>query len=126
MLSRSGELQRYFTADIEATWHKSNSSLKEAFYWNDGEQQRHWKFNRRKDGTWLGSAEDVEGMAEMRFSGNSIHMRYPLQLSLGGRTITLTIDDWLFQVSDDIIINKTCISKFEFRLGDVILTIRKP
>lgn len=126
VLSRGGELKRYFTATIDAKWDKSHGSLNETFYWNDGEiQHRHWQFTLAEDGYWLGTAGDVEGTAKMKFAGNSIHMRYPLRLSIDGSTFTVMMDDWLFQVSDDVIINKTHIKKFGLRLGEVILTIRK-
>lgn len=126
VLSRSGEQLRYFTADIEASWNEKQGQLKEIFYWNDGEKQlRNWLFKAGKDGVWSGTAADVEGQAEMRFAGNAIHMRYQLEVPIDGDVITLTMDDWLYQVSDKIIINKTRMSKFGFRVGEVILTMRK-
>ncbi len=127
VLSRSGELLRHFTADINASWNEKQGNLEEVFYWSDGEKQlRDWLFKPDQNGTWIGSAEDVEGEAELRFAGNAIHMRYQLNVPIDGDTITLTMDDWLYQVTDKVIINKTRMSKFGFSVGEVILTMRKP
>lgn len=126
VLSRSGEQLRYFTADINASWNEKQGHLNEVFYWSDGEKQlRDWTFKAGKNGVWIGTAADVDGQAEMYFAGNAIHMRYQLDVPVDGKTITLTMDDWLYQVSDKVIINKTRMSKFGFRVGEVILTMRK-
>lgn len=73
-----------------------------------------------------GRAGDVKGSAEMRYAGNAVSMNYRLQVTLSnGRSITVNMNDWLYQVDADTLINVTGMSKFGFDVGQVVLTMRK-
>jgi hypothetical protein len=61
----------------------------------------------------------------MEFAGNAIHMNYVLDVPLAsGKNIGIRMDDWLYQVSDNSIVNVTSMSKFGFSVGEVVLTMR--
>lgn len=126
VMNRSGKVTRYFTADIKASWDKNGGVLDEVFQWSDGETQtRVWQFTANPDGTFTGTAGDVIGEANMAYAGNAINMVYQLDVPLeGGNSIAITMDDWLYQVSDQTIVNVTEMKKFGFRVGRVVLTMR--
>lgn len=125
--NRSGKVIRYFEADIDASWNQNGGTLDERFRWNDGEMQtRYWKFTRSGDQQFTGSAGDVVGDAQLKYAGNAIRMDYVLQVPLKNQSsININIKDWLFQVNEQSIMNVTTMKKFGFRVGDVILTIRR-
>lgn len=127
VLSRSGEVRRHFTATIDATWDANGGVLDEVFQWSDGERQtRVWRFERDGERSFVGRAGDVKGSAEMHYAGNAMNMNYRLLVPLSsGRTIAVTMDDWLYQVDDNTLINVTDMSKFGFDVGQVVLTMRK-
>lgn len=126
VMTRSGEVSRYFTADIKASWDENGGILDEVFQWSDGEQQtRVWRFTANEDGTYTGTAGDVIGKANMAYAGNAINMVYQLDVPLeSGNSIAITMDDWLYQVSDKTIVNVTDMRKWGFRVGRVVLTMR--
>lgn len=124
---RNGEVSRYFNATIDARWDENGGVLDEVFIWSDGERQtRVWEFERIGDRHYRGTAGDVVKPAEMRFAGNAVNMKYVLAVPLdSGRTINVTMDDWLYQVNDQTLINVTEMTKFGFKVGEVVLTMRK-
>lgn len=127
LLSRSGKVNRYFTATIDAEWDQNTGVLDEVFQWNDGERQtRVWRFERVGPKRFRGTAGDVVGEADMIYDGNAVNMTYVLEVPLAnGRTITVSMDDWLYQTSNDTLVNVTEMTKFGFRIGQVVLTMRR-
>ncbi len=127
VLSRGGKVNRYFTATIEATWNEDSGTLDEVFQWNDGERQtRVWQFEKVGERHYEGRAGDVVGTAEMRYQGNAVNMEYLLVVPLSnGRTVNIRMDDWLYQTSENTLVNVTEMSKFGFKVGEVVLTMRR-
>ena len=52
-------------------------------------------------------------------------LKYVLEAPYGEGTINLTMDDRMYLVEPDIIVNETVMYKFGIRVGEVILTIIK-
>lgn len=125
--NRAGEVTRHFRADIEAYWDDERGVLDEVFYFSDGEEDvRVWEFTRLDDNVWAGTAGDVVGSSRLEHAGNAIQMDYRLRVTLdNGREVTLSMDDWLYQVDDDTLINETIMRWYGFRVGKIILTMRK-
>ena len=125
--NRSGAVTRHFVATIDAYWDEERGVLDEVFLFSDGEEsERYWEFTRTGPNTWSGTAGDVVGESRLVHDGNAIQMKYRLDVPLqNGRNIVLNMDDWLYQVSDDTLINETIMRKFGFRVGKIILTIRR-
>ena len=126
VMNRRGEVTRYFTATIKATWNEQGGVLDEVFQWSDGEvQTRVWRFSANADGSYTGTAGDVIGDATMVYAGNAINMDYRLDVPLSnGNSIAINMDDWLYQVSDRTLVNVTEMKKFGFRVGRVVLSMR--
>lgn len=124
--NRSGEVIRYFSADIDASWDDSVGTLDEHFLFDDGEkQQRIWTLSEQDDGSFLAKANDVIGEHPMFVAGNALFMKYVLQLAYGDGTINVTVDDRMFLVNEKRIINESIFTKFGFRVASVQLVIEK-
>jgi hypothetical protein len=122
----SGEIQRQFTVDIQGTYDGDTLVLDEAFVFANGETDRRvWTFERVDEHTWNGSANDVEGNVEARQYGNAFHMRYPLDIEVSGRTLTFTMDDWMYLQPDGKLINRTAMRKFGLTLGEITLVFEQ-
>jgi hypothetical protein len=48
-----------------------------------------------------------------------------LDLPYEGKEVRVTFDDWLYQVDKNVVINRSFITKWGFRVGEVILVITK-
>ena len=122
----SGEVQRRFTVDITGTFEGDTLTLDESFVFADGEtDQRVWEFERVDEHHWVGTANDVDGQVDARQYGHAFHMRYPLDIDVGGRTLSFTMDDWMYLQPDGRLINRTAMRKFGLTLGEITLVFEQ-
>ncbi len=124
---RSGEVARRFEVEIQASWKSPDEgTLDERFIYSDGEKQRRvWTLKRQSDGSWLGTADDVVGVATGHISGNALHWTYVMRLPVDGKEYLVNFDDWMWQMDDLSMMNRSTMSKFGFDLGEVTLFFRK-
>jgi hypothetical protein len=122
---RSGTVVKRFSVRIDCTWIGNEGTLDEHFEYADGTtQNRVWKLV--KDGNrYTGTAADVVGTAQGMASGNALRWNYVLALPVDGRTWNMDMDDWMFLIDDRTLLNRTTMSKFGFRVGEVTLSFRK-
>lgn len=122
----SGTVIRTFDADIDAHWDAEGvGTLDEVFRFDDGEvQTRTWILTPSSDG-YHANAGDVVEPGTMRWQGNAIHMNYVLRVSYGDGTIDVRMDDWMYLVTPDTLINQTTMSKWGMDVGEVVLVITK-
>jgi len=124
--NRSGKVIRYFNAEIKAYWDGKVGTLEEDFIFDDGEKQRRvWKLVRQADGSYIGTAGDVVGDGRAEVAGNSMFLDYILEVTYGDGSIDLAIDDRMYLVQPDILINESVMTKFGFRVGEIVLVIKK-
>lgn len=123
--NRFGKVTRRFTATIDARWQDSVGRLDEHFVFNDGEQQtRCWQLNKTEQG-YQGTANDVVGTANGVVSGNTLHWVYQLAIPINDKTWNITLDDWLYLIDDDHLINTTRMKKWGITVGELIIHIRR-
>ncbi|MFT5121720.1 MAG: hypothetical protein ACI9TH_001053 [Kiritimatiellia bacterium] len=124
--NRSGKVIRYFNARIKAYWNDEVGTLEEDFVFDDGEMQRRvWTLTRQADGSYLGTAGDVVGEAHGEVAGNSMFLKYTLAVPLKKGDIHLTIDDRMYLVDPDTLINESQMRKWGLEVGQILLVIRK-
>lgn len=124
--NRSGKVIRHFNADIMAYIENDKLILDEVFLFNDGEKDfRKWEIQRVQEGDYSGTANDINGLASGQSAGNALRWKYKMNLMANGRSVEVTFDDWMFQTSENIIINISDIKKFGFKVGEVVLVILK-
>ena len=124
--NRSSRVIRYFTADIKAYWQDGVGTLEEDFVFDDGEKQRRvWTLTPNGDNRYIGTAGDVIGESAIQVSGNSMFLDYVLRIPYGDGTIDITIDDRMYLVSPNILINESSMSKFGVHVGALMLVIQR-
>ncbi|MCW8336297.1 DUF3833 family protein, partial [Vibrio paucivorans] len=75
--------------------------------------------------TFQGQAEDVIGIAKGESSGSALYWRYQLEVPVDDTIYHITLDDWMFLFDDKRLFNKTEMTKFGFKVGEIILYIEK-
>ncbi|MGI9284371.1 MAG: DUF3833 domain-containing protein [Pseudomonadales bacterium] len=122
--NRKGKVIRTFNADIKASWENGVGTLVEDFVFDDGEtQQRIWTLAPNDNGTYRGTAGDVVGDGSLHKAGNSIFLDYILRIPYGDGTVDVRVDDRMYLVTPDVLINESRMSKFGLRVGSILLTI---
>ena len=120
----SGTAIRHFSADIVGCWSDGVGTLDEDFVFDDGEQQKRiWTLTPNGDQTYIGTAGDVVGEGLARWQGNAMFLDYTLRIELEDGPIDVKIDDRMYRVSDNVVINESKMRKFGFGVGEILLTI---
>ena len=130
--NRSGEVIRHFNAELEGSWSEGKGLLKERFVFNDGEIQfRNWELiphtqdSNQETSSYIGRAGDVVGDGDVTVSGNAMFIRYTLTIPYGDSTIDIDVDDRMYLVSNNVLINESALTKWVFDVGEIVLTIIK-
>lgn len=123
---RSGEVKRRFYVSIDATHLNDDIVLDEKFKWADGStSNRVWRLTKKHNGMWHGTASDVVGTATGKVSGNALHWQYQLLLPVGDKTYKVDFDDWMYLITDDVMLNRSQMKKYGVELGSVTLSLHK-
>ncbi len=123
---RSGEVKRRFTVKMTGEWRGNEGVLTEDFVWSDGEKsQRVWRISKLDAHRYIGRADDVKGDALGTAYGNALQWKYTLLLPVDGKTYEVQFDDWMYQMDDTTMLNKSEMRKFGFKLGEIVISFRK-
>lgn len=123
---RSGEVVKRFHVCIGSRREGERLILDERFVYSDGtRQQRVWTLVPDGPGRWRGTAGDVIGEARGEVAGNALRWRYQLDLPVDGRHWQMDMDDWMFLMDEDTLINRTRMSKLGVEVGQVTLFFRR-
>ena len=123
---RAGKVARRFTVDMNCTWVGDDGVLDERFTYSDGtKEQRIWRIKRGENGNYTGTAGDVLGTAIGKAAGNALQWSYTLRLPVDGSVYEVQFDDWMYLMSERVMLNKAVMSKFGVRLGEVTLSFYK-
>jgi hypothetical protein len=124
---RKGALIRRFVVEVvgEVT-ENGQLVLREKFEWSDGElSDRTWILSQQDNHRFTGTADDVLDQADGVLYGNVLNWQYQLMLQVEDSSWKIKFDDWMFLVSEDMLINKATMSKFGFKVGEVTIVFRK-
>lgn len=123
---RSGKVTRSFYADLKGSWNNGVGTLEEWFVFDDGErQQRTWTLTPNGDGTYTATAGDVIGEGLLETAGNALFLKYVLRVPYDDDSIDLKVDDRMYLVTPDHLINESVLTKFGFEVASITLSIRQ-
>lgn len=122
----TGAVRRRFVVEMKGTWEGNIGILDEKFVFDDGEkQERQWKLTKIDEHHFTATAHDVVGIASGEQYGNVIHMTYVLSVPYNGKTINLDMDDWLYRVNDEVVLNNATMKKFGISVGKLTASFFK-
>jgi len=122
----SNKVTRRFCVEIKGTWNGDKGMLAEKFYFHDGEiSYRNWQLIKLADGSYEGTAEDVIGVAVGVHQGLAFQFNYVLALTVDDSTYHVTMDDWMYQLDDYRVVNKTSMNKLGINVANISLFFDK-
>ena len=122
----NGTVVRTFTVDLQANWNGDTLTLDEQFLFNDGEEQElTWVIQDLGNNSYTGTASDILDTAYGKSAGNALNWKYSMILKVDDSEYEVEFDDWIYQISDSVVINQTEIYKWGIQVGEVVLVIRK-
>ncbi|SIS75730.1 DUF3833 domain-containing protein [Neptunomonas antarctica] len=120
-----GKVSRRFRADILGQWKDDKGVLDEQFFFADGEEQhRCWKLSK-SDKEYVGTAGDVIGEAKGLVAGNALNWSYVLSIPVDDKHWEINLNDWMYLVDENNLINRATMHKFGVEVGQITLYIRK-
>lgn len=123
---RSGNVKRRFSIDMVGKWNGDTGTLTEDFSYYDGEkQQRVWTIKKTSDQKYEGTASDIIGKATGEVRGSAVQWAYQMNIDVGSNTFKINFDDWMFQMEDGVMINRSYLRKFGFKVAELTLFMQK-
>jgi len=123
---RGGKVIKTFTVKMNGTWQGNDGKLVEDFVFSDGKtDHRVWDLKVFDDNNFTGKAGDVVGIAKGEQYGNAMRMNYVLMISLENRKIDVQINDWMYLVDNDSLINVSELRKFGFKVATLTIGFKK-
>lgn len=123
---RSGKVVSRFDVVMHGEWDGDVGTLKENFTYYDGKtQERIWTIRRIEDGRYQGTAGDIIGTAQGEVAGNTMRWAYVMDLPVGDKTYKITFDDWMFNMNDGVLINRSYLKKFGVTMAELTLFMQK-
>ncbi len=122
---RSGKVIRRMVVEMDCTWVGNEGVLDESFTWSDGKKEKRiWKITKNGD-QYIGRAGDVVGVANGEAAGNTLRWAYTLKLPDDQGGYDMSMDDWMWQIDDKTIANRTKMSKFGLQFAEISIFFRK-
>lgn len=123
---RNNKVIKSFTAKIKGSWHGNIGTLEEHFEFSDNKQDhRIWTINMIDDHNFTASAGDVVGLAYGQQYGNAVNMKYVLTIPVDDKKYNIKINDWLYLINNNSLINVSDMTKFGFKVGSLAIGFNK-
>lgn len=123
---RSGDVIKRFVVTMRCSWQGDTGTLDEDFVYADGsKQKRVWTLKKVGEGRFTATAPDVIGTAQGVVSGNALLWKYVLALPVDGKVINVDMEDWMFLIDENVMLNRTAMSKFGVGLGNVTISFTR-
>ena len=123
---RSGNSKRRFSVEMTGRASGTTLVLEEHFLFDDGErQQRTWTLKRGGDLAFTGRCEDSVDEAHGSFEPGQAALHSRLRLKVGSRTIAMDFADAFYDTGAGTVLNRSTVSKWGIRIGQVLILFRK-
>lgn len=124
--ARGGALKRRFSVDMTGQTEGDTLVLDEKFLFDDGErQQRTWHLTRGQDLGFSGTCEDAISPAHGTFGQGRAYLTSNLRLKVGSRLVAMRFDDVFYDAGNGAVLNRSTVSKWGIRVGQVLILFRK-
>lgn len=113
-------VDRAFRVELTGRWNGKVLTLREDFAYEDGERDvKTWTFEKTGPGAYLGRRDDVQGVAEVKVSGNRADYGYDVDIGKKNSPFIVHFADTLILQDDDTLRNTAKVSKFFIPIADV-------
>ncbi len=124
---RSGKVKRRFHVAMTGTATANGLVLDERFVFDDGERlSRVWRLEREGLSSFTGTCEDAVSAAKGRFETGAAYLTSELRVAVGSRSIAMRFSDAFYDIGNGMVLNRSAVSKWGIRIGQVLILFRKP
>ena len=118
---------RPFDVTLDGTWDGTTLTLVEDFHYADGETgKKTWRLSKTPDGRYLGTREDVVGVAKGVVQDGAYRMDYTMAIpKKNGGARNVHFQDVLVEDANGAVINRAKVSYFGIPVASVALTMQR-
>jgi len=121
-----GRVVRKFDVKMIGTWNGNIGSLREHFYYYDGQkQERVWTIKKLSNRQYEGTASDIIDKALGKQKGNAVQWSYVMDLEVNKRIFRIHFDDWMWLMNDGVLINRSYLKKFGITVAELTIFMKK-
>lgn len=121
-----GKVVTKFDIDMVGHWDGDQGTLKEHFQYYDGRtQEREWKITKLGQNQYEGTASDIIGKATGKTQADVAKWSYVMDLSIQGKNYHITFDDWMWNMNDGVVINRSYLKKFGITVAELTIFMKK-
>jgi len=121
-----GKVIRRFNVKMKGVWNDNQGVLTESFIFDDGKtEERNWLIDFKSNNKFTAKAKDVIGVANGTQIGNSLKMIYILEIQVDGKPIEVKVEDWMYLINENQLINESKLKKFGITVGYLTIGFNK-
>lgn len=121
-----GRVVSKFDVKMVGKWNGDEGTLDEHFNYYEGKtQHRLWTIKKIAENNYEGTASDIINKATGHQSGSAMNWKYLMDLEVEGSTYRVKFDDWMWQMNDGVLINRSYIKKFGFTVAELTIFMKK-
>jgi hypothetical protein len=121
-----GKVVNRFDVDMVGQWKGDTGTLHEHFsYYNGKKQTRVWTITKLPDGSYEGTASDIIDKAVGNEVGSAVRWNYVMDLPVDDKVYRIRFDDWMWQMNDGVLINRSYLKKFGFTVSELTIFMKK-
>ena len=121
---RFGRLHLTFSGLIEARVEEGALTMTQELNYSDGRiDRRYWCLRTEGAHGYRGSTSDFVGKVIGTAQGNTVNLRYKLNLPFAGGLRRVSFDDWMYLQPDGLILNHAVLRIWGIRVGTVSAAI---
>lgn len=123
---RSGKVIQRVHIDMVGKWDGDKGTLSETLNYFDGRvEKRTWALKKMAPNKFIGTAEGIVGGAVAESNGMAIRWNYVMTIPVDGKKYDVTFDDWMFLMDKNIMVNRSYMTKFGFKVAEISLFMQK-
>lgn len=123
---RSGKVIQRVNIDMVGKWDGDNGTLSETLNYFDGRiEKRTWVLKKTAPNTFTGTAEGIVGKAIGESNGMAIRWNYVMTIPVGDQSYDIAFDDWMFAMDEKVMVNRSYMTKFGFKVAEISLFMQK-
>ncbi len=121
-----GNVVTRFDIDMLGSWKGNVGTLEEDFkYYNGKTQHRMWTITKNGENSFTGQADDILAQAIGKILGGAANWSYVMELDIDGSMYRIKFDDWMWQMNDGVVINRSYMKKFGFTVAEITIFMQK-
>ena len=132
-VSAKGHLIQYYPKikkkklfiNFKGEFKKNTLYIKENYFEDNLNIVREWKFIKISNNYFIGDEKNVYGKIKVFINNNELKMKYFFKIIFKKISIKVNVQDDMYLLNANEIINSTKVTKYKIRLADTLLMYKK-